>query len=280
MINVVSPAKINLFLAVTGKRPDGYHNLVSLMCPIALYDEIAMDFNGNHIQVVCNHPDVPQDESNLAARAAIEYCRRVNNRQGVSIRIDKRIPVAAGLGGGSSNAATVLLAMNRYHGNLLSPRELAEMAIALGSDVPFFIYQKPAIVTGKGEQIEIYDRLSSFPVLLICPSVSVSTQMVYANLNLGLTKCEQKLKKFLLNDCQFDIQSGLCNDLETVTGSMVPEIGQIKQLLIQNGALGSLMSGSGPSVFGVFSDDQAMSLAYRSISDDFGYSCFMTRLLV
>ncbi|HSO66990.1 MAG TPA: 4-(cytidine 5'-diphospho)-2-C-methyl-D-erythritol kinase [Desulfatirhabdiaceae bacterium] len=279
-MTIFSPAKINLFLAVTGKRPDGYHNLITLMCPIALFDEIVLDFNHDRIEVFCNHPDVPKDETNLAARAVTAFCKHLNIQQGVSIQIDKRIPVAAGLGGGSSNAASVLLAMNRYHGNVLPPRVLSEMASTLGSDVPFFIYQKPAIVTGKGDKIEIFNRLSSFSVILICPPISVSTRMVYTNLNLGLTNCEQKLKKLLLNDCHFDPHYGLCNDLETVTVPMHPEIEEIKQMLIQNGALGSLMSGSGPSVFAVFSDDQAAARAYRSVSKGCCFPCYMTRLLV
>lgn len=279
METVLSPAKINLFLAVTGKRPDGYHNLVSLMCPIDLKDRIELDFVGTGIRIFCDHPGVPEDETNLAARAADAFFRRNHFSGGLVIRIRKCIPPAAGLGGGSSNAASVLSALNRYFGQPMSNEELVDTAIGLGSDVPFFLFQRPAVISGKGEKIRFFDGLKAFPLILVCPPIPVSTRIVYQKLILGLTNCEQKLKKNLLNVCNFSVRTGLCNDLETVTLRMHPEIARIKEVLIRNRAMNSLMSGSGPAVFGIYPDEKTAEAAFSTVSAECGVPCHLTRLL-
>lgn len=278
-MKINSPAKINLFLHITGKRPNGYHDIHSLMCGVSLYDTLTLDFHASGISVACTHPAVPEDETNIAYRAARCFLGALHQSGGVGIEIEKRIPVAAGLGGGSSNAAGVLLGLNKHYGHPFSNRELASLALTLGADVPFFIYQKPALATGVGERLAFFDEIQTYSLVLICPEIRVSTADVYKKLNLGLTNCQQKLKSFPLN-MGFNPAHHLCNDLETVTISWYPEISDIKNALLDHGALGSLMSGSGPTVFGIFSDsDQAMK-AYEALFTNRRWSCFAAELLV
>jgi 4-diphosphocytidyl-2-C-methyl-D-erythritol kinase len=253
-MRILSPAKINLFLQITGKRPDGYHDLVSLMCCVGLYDTISIRFGVKETSVSCSHPQVPVDDANLAAAAAALFFKTLNNNDGVKISIDKQIPVGAGLGGGSSNAAAVFLGLNRYYGYPFSPDKLISMGRSIGSDVPFFIFRKPAIVSGIGDKFKAYQGLESFKILLVFPGFGISTAKVYKNLNLGLTNCKKKLRSFLLNEQSFDPSCHLCNDLEPTVVSMYPDIVEVKEALLRHGALGALMSGSGSTLFGLFSD--------------------------
>ncbi len=278
-IQAQSPAKINLFLNVTGKRPDGYHNLNTLMCCITLYDTIDLDFHENKIRVTCDHPLVPEDESNLVFKAAELFFENSGKQGGVGINIKKAIPVGAGLGGGSSNAASVLLNLNHHYGSPFNAEELGKLGLAIGADVPFFIFGKPAIATGIGEKLRAYKFLKPFYVLLINPGFSVSTAEVYKNLNLGLTKCEKKFKRIPFNGVSIDILDFLCNDLESVTADMYPDINKLKLLLIDHGAEGALMSGSGPTVFGLFSDAEKIKKAYRELTEFNEKQKFLTRLI-
>jgi 4-diphosphocytidyl-2-C-methyl-D-erythritol kinase len=278
-MKINSPAKINLFLHIIGKRPNGFHDIHSLMCGIALYDTLTLDFHASRITVACTHSDVPEDETNIAYRAAECFFDAQHHSGGVGIDIEKHIPVAAGLGGGSSNAASVLSGLNTHYGHPFSNGDLASLALTLGADVPFFIHQKPALATGVGEKLEFIKGIQPYPIVLIRPEIQVSTTDVYKNLNLGLTNCEQKLKRFPL-DKGFSPPHHLCNDLETVTISWYPEISDIKKALLEQGALGSLMSGSGPTVFGIFSDSDRAMKAYITLSTNQRWSCFVTQLLV
>ena len=149
-MNLKSPAKINLFLAVTGKRPDGYHNLSTLMCCIGLYDSILLSFGKKQTTVRCDHPNVPEDHTNLAHRAAKLFLDTAKIHEEIHIVIDKKIPVGAGLGGGSSNAAAVLKGLNTFYDSPLSDNTLIKLAKSLGADVPFFIFGKPAHAAGIG----------------------------------------------------------------------------------------------------------------------------------
>jgi 4-diphosphocytidyl-2-C-methyl-D-erythritol kinase len=278
-MKINSPAKINLFLHIIGKRPNGYHDIHSLMCGVALYDTLTLDFETSKITVACTHPAVPEDETNIACRAAECFFDALGHSGGVAINIEKRIPVAAGLGGGSSNAAGVLSGLNTHYGHPFSNRSLASLALSLGADVPFFIHQQPALATGVGENLELFKGIQPYYVVLIHPEIQVSTSEVYNNLNLGLTNCEQKHKSFPLSE-GFNPLYHLCNDLETVTISWYPEILDIKNALLDQGALGSLMSGSGPTVFGIFSDSDRAKKAYETLSTNQRWSCFVTQLLV
>jgi len=267
-MKILSPAKINLFLQITGRRIDGYHDLVTLLCCVGLYDTVSLVFGAKETTVACVHPNVPEDETNLAFGAASLFLKALNKNEGVKISIEKKIPVAAGLGGGSSNAAAVFLGLNRYYGYPFSQDELMHMGLSIGADVPFFIFRKPAIGSGIGEKLEAYQGLEKLKILLVFPGFGVSTAEVYKSLNLGLTKCKNKLRYTLLNNHSFDPRYHLCNDLETVVASKHPAIFAAKEALIGQGALGALMSGSGPTVFGLFSDIDKARKAGRILSQN------------
>ncbi len=284
-MHLVCPAKINLFLVVNGKRSDGYHELFSLMCPVRLCDYMRLDFHKEAISVKCADPGVPEDETNLAYKAASLFFDRLKKRMGsrpagLAIYIEKRIPVAGGLGGGSSNAAAVLKGLNQKSGYAFTKKELMEMGRLLGADVPFFILAKPALATGIGEKLEIFNGLPGFYVVIACPPVSVSTAEVYKNLNLGLTKCEKKLKYPLFKKQSFKVEEHLCNDLEAVTTSWHSEIAVAKKVMNDSGAAGALMSGSGPSVFGLFWRAEKARMAKAVISDQLGWQVHLVEMVV
>ncbi|MFZ1201013.1 MAG: 4-(cytidine 5'-diphospho)-2-C-methyl-D-erythritol kinase [Desulfobacterales bacterium] len=283
MIQITAPAKINLFLRVTGRRPDGYHTLSTLMCPLELADDVRLDPGGQCIRVVCPDPAVPTDDTNTAHRAADLFFgtltrRRRLRRAGVTITIDKRIPTGAGLGGGSSDAAAVFMGLNRFFKYPFRQPELIEMGLAVGADVPFFIFGQPALARGIGELLEPCRGLPPYHVLLIYPGISVSTAEVFKNLDLGLTKCKKKLKDFDLKQQPFDAALHLCNDLETVTQSRYPQVRSARKALEGRGALGISMSGSGSSVFALFADDKAARRARRGLEGQIDGSLFLTRL--
>jgi 4-diphosphocytidyl-2-C-methyl-D-erythritol kinase len=278
-MRILSPAKINLFLKITGKRPDGYHELVSLMCCVGLYDTVSLTPDVQETSVSCSHPDVPENETNLAFVAASLFFNTLNINESVKISIEKQIPVAAGLGGGSSNAAAVLLGLNRYYGYPFSQDKLMSMGLLIGADVPFFIFQRPALVSGIGEKLEAYQGLENLKILLIFPGFGVSTAKVYKNLNLGLTKCKKKLKSFFLSKQSFDPGCHLCNDLETAAASMYPGIFTVKEALLRHGALGALMSGSGSTVFGLFYDSDKALKANNALAENDKWQLYLVDMM-
>jgi 4-diphosphocytidyl-2-C-methyl-D-erythritol kinase len=278
-MKILSPAKINLFLKIIGKRIDGYHELMSLMCSIGLFDTVSLNVGSTGIAVSCNHPLVPDGESNLAYVAAYLFLKMLEKDEGVEIFIQKQIPVAAGLGGGSSNAAAVLFGLNRYYGYPFSKEDLMSMGLSIGADVPFFLFGRPAIASGIGEKLEAYPGLENFSILLVSPGFSISTAEVYKKLNLGLTKCKKKLKRFPLNNQRFDPRCHLCNDLEAVTASKYPVINTVKKALMRHGALGALMSGSGPTIFGLFSDSGGASEANHALSHIYGWRMYLADMI-
>jgi 4-diphosphocytidyl-2-C-methyl-D-erythritol kinase len=268
-MRILSPAKINLFLHVRGKRPDGYHELLSLMCRINLFDELALQFSeGDRVEISCAHPKVPSDGTNLAVRAAKLFLGELNSAHGVKIHLKKKIPVAAGLGGGSSNAASVLMALNAYHHHPFPQDGLMKMGLKLGADVPFFIFQKPAIATGIGEKLAAFGGDLPYHILLACPAVEVSTAETYQNLNLGLTKDEKKPTSSNSKLMRFDPARDLTNDLERVTIRKHPEIRLVKEKMLKLGAVGALMSGSGATVFGLFNNTATAIAARQDLSRD------------
>ena len=258
MIKILSPAKINLFLHVRGKRPDGYHELFSLLCRITLFDEISLHVDqGNTINIECSHPGVPADASNLAYRAASLFQEKLGARRGIDIHLTKNIPVAS-----------VLLALNRVYEEPFSRNQLMQMGLTLGADVPFFIFQKPAIATGIGETLDAFEGDLPYHFLLLYPEISVSTTDIYQNLNLTLTKDKKKPTSTHLKLTRFEPAHHLTNDLETVTAKKHPEIGMLKEKLLIHGAIGALMSGSGPTVFGLFKDIDTAKSAKHALSCD------------
>jgi 4-diphosphocytidyl-2-C-methyl-D-erythritol kinase len=272
-VTVMAPAKINLFLRITGKRPDGFHELYSLMCPVALYDQVSLTFGAKGMSVTCSHPEVPEDSSNLAFRAAAGFLDAVCGSElpfggGVAIHIKKNIPVGAGLGGGSSDAAAVLTALNNHFGHPLSNPALMELGASIGADVPFFVFGAPALASGIGERLEPFPHLKSWTALLVYPNTVISTAWVYKNLNLRLTKDEKKLSKFHFDGRIFNVAEHLINDLEPVTIRKFPVVREIKRLLLAHGAAGAMMSGSGSTVFGLFPDSERADSARKTLCNN------------
>ena len=274
-IKIKAPAKLNIRLKVTGRRDDGYHELVSIMIPIDLFDRLELNETRKPgITLVCEGMPLPTDENNLVYKAARGFFSLTGLREGIAIKLNKRIPVAAGMGGGSSDAAATLLALNEMWSRPLSFHELCRTAVELGADVPFFLMGKPCLAQGIGEILEPLKDWPKCWYLIVRPPVEVSTSWVYGNLKLLLTTNEYDYIKQILNDAPVSVSQILENDLEEVTSAAFPVIETIKKRLIQAGAQGALMTGSGPSVFGVFpTRDQALSgkqhLALQNLGDVF-----------
>ncbi len=258
---IKAPAKLNICLKVTGRRPDGYHELVSIMVPVGIYDylEFTKD-NSQRVTLSCEGFSVPEDEENLVCRAAKAFFSHAGLRPGLCIRLFKNIPVAAGLGGGSSDAAALLMALNEIWLNPLTHSDLASLAAGLGADVPFFLERGPCLARGIGDILDPIHEWPSLWYVIVTPHLKVSTAWVYKDLKLKLTTNEND---FIIQALELGITepaSILENDLETVTAARFPIINIIKKSLIDEGAEGALMSGSGPSVFGLFkSGNQALS---------------------
>jgi 4-diphosphocytidyl-2-C-methyl-D-erythritol kinase len=247
------PAKINLWLEVIRKRDDGYHELSSLMLPIGVYDRIEIALrSGEELRVKCDHDLVPSDSRNLAWKAAQALLAAAGVKTGVRIDIEKSIPVGAGLGGGSADAGAVLLGLNSLLGSPLPMERLQTLAARLGADVPFFLFRQPALARGIGERLQPVEGLPDYPLVLVKPPLTVATGWVYQSLKLTRGASSIRLSRLLASPWRLlDVME---NDLETVTLSEYPLLIQIKEWLLARGALGVLMSGSGPTVFAVFSE--------------------------
>lgn len=279
MLKIQAPAKVNLVLKVLGRRADGFHDLFMVMERLSLYDDIALEQIASGIELRVN-ADFSDDgmlmEKNLAWRAAKKFIETTGEDKGVRIHLDKKIPIAAGLGGGSSDAAAVLKGLNIMWNKGLNSDELAHMGAALGADVPFFCYNGTCIAEGIGDRISAVSKLPKLYFLLINPGFSVSTPWVYIefdkiseypvnNRGLGLTQQNKGVSFRPFFECFEDVVSSLENDLEKVTAGAYQEVFEIKKFLDNYGANGSLMSGSGPTVFGVFKDAPTRDEAIKSI---------------
>ena len=266
MIEKRSPAKVNLHLAVLRKRPDGYHDIATLMQRISLYDELTFALRPAGIALTCPGSDLPADAGNIVYRAAAAFFSHIGYKKGIAIRIVKHIPLAAGLGGGSSDAATTLVTLNELTGGNVSQEELLTIGARLGADVPFFIFAKTAWATGIGDCLQEAAPLPPWCFLLINPGFPVSTKMVYEKLNLRLTSGDINYSIPPIKIGRgMNLIEGLKNDLEEVTLKLHPFLNQLKQFLTNCGALGALMSGSGPTVFGVFATEAAARQAHEAL---------------
>ncbi|SPF50914.1 4-diphosphocytidyl-2-C-methyl-D-erythritol kinase [Syntrophobacter sp. SbD1] len=250
------PAKINLWLEVIRKREDGYHDISSLMLPISVFDRISIDIHPGDgpISITCDSPEIPCDDRNLAWRAADLYMKKSRKKAGMNIHLEKHIPWGAGLGGGSSDAAGVLAGLNSFFEKDVSAGDLETMALSLGADVPFFLHSRPALATGIGENLQ-FAEAPRYPLLLVKPPVNVPTGWVYQSLKLTKGLAQIKLKSF--NEHPWQFRDLIENDLESVTVPRYPVIAEIKNWLLEQGALAASMSGSGPTVFGIFKTGQA-----------------------
>ena len=264
-LTLSAPAKINYLLDVIGKRPDGYHDLRMIMQRVNLCDDITLTLTKTPgIKVICNSKGAPDGPKNIAWKAARALLDLTESDSGVNIEIIKNIPVAAGLGGGSSDAASVLMGMNELLQLGLSEQKLTETGCKLGADIPFFIFKKTALAEGIGEKLTSLPDMPKCWILLVNPGVHVSTAWVYQSLQLTSKRELNILPKFF-NSIEH-VVSILSNDLEAVTIPAFPVIADIKARLMTLGAIGSMMSGSGPTVFGVFKSFDAAETARREVT--------------
>jgi len=262
-------AKINLGLDVTGKREDGYHEVKMIMQTIGLYDRITLtEMKEPGIQINTNLPYLPANENNLAYKAAQILMDEFSIKKGVQIDMKKHIPVAAGMAGGSTDAAAVLHGINRMFGLKLSKQELMKRGVSLGADVPYCILRKTALAEGIGEVLTSIDPMPDCFLLIAKPPISVSTKIVYENLILDDTTKHpdmDRLQSDLKHHDLDQIAQHMGNLLETVTISRYPVIEEIKQVMKENGALNAMMSGSGPTVFGIFTKEETAKEAWAEI---------------
>jgi 4-diphosphocytidyl-2-C-methyl-D-erythritol kinase len=258
-----SPAKVNLRLEIVKKRKDGYHELRTVFQKIDLHDTLRFELTKKKgVSITTDHPDLPVGKENLVSKAARLMFERIDFREGIHVEIEKRIPLGAGLGGGSSNAAATLKALNQMLGAGFSKKELKEIGVKIGADVPFFLTQGAAVGSGIGERLKKIE----LPVLwyiLIYPNFEVSARWAYQHFILTKRQFHINLHKFPRTPR--GISRVLLNDLEGVVSKEYPQIETMKKILCSAGALGALMSGSGPTVFGIFSGQEDASEAYNKV---------------
>jgi 4-diphosphocytidyl-2-C-methyl-D-erythritol kinase len=287
-VKIRAPAKINLRLRVIGKRADGYHQLDTIMLPVSLYDLIEISkirqiggktARTHRLTVTGNHLLVPTGKKNLAYKAALLMLSDAKVSAKVQIRIHKRIPVGAGLGGGSTDAAATLVGLNRLLRLGYTSKRLEEMSLALGADVPFFVKAVPARARGIGERLSPLRGVPRLWLIILYPNFSVSTAWVYRNLPSKLTKPIANTSMNPWPGSPANLSKLLVNDLETVTMGRYPRIGLLKEELARQGAVGTLMSGSGSSVFGIFRSRRSAECAWRRLRKKKGVQPFLVRVL-
>ena len=267
-------AKINLGLQVLGKRPDGYHEIRSVLQSVSLGDTLEMRVGGTGITLEVDDPTLPAGPDNLVWRAADRIMASLGSRPGVAIRLYKKIPAGAGLGGGSSDAAATLVGVDRLLGLGLPQAVLEEHAAALGSDVPYFLTGGTALVTGRGTEVRPLPDLPFREVLIVQPEGSLSTGQVYAQIEEPLTLARKPVSIPGFERIPVDIASWVRsgNDLEPHAVRLCPAIGEIRSLVERTGAEVAAMTGSGSAVFGIFTDAAARDRA----ADEAGRSGFRT----
>ena len=270
-IRLKAMAKVNLGLDVVGKRPDGYHEVRMIMQNIKLFDQVFISKRkDNEIRIRTNLPFLPVNENNIAYKAARMLQQEFHLEQGVDIELKKHIPVAAGMAGGSSDAAAVFYGMNRLFRLDLNRTELMERGVLLGADIPYCLLRGTALSEGIGEKLSSLPPLPPCHILIGKPGISVSTKFVYENLDLskiGRHPDIDGMVKALNHGDLNGISSRMENVLETVTVQKYPVIRQIKEAMLSQGALNALMSGSGPTVFGIFDDQGKAQRAYRILKE-------------
>ena len=260
-LTLQAPAKVNLRLDVLRKRSDGFHDLRNLMERVSIHDEVEIRIVEKGILVQCDHEEVPNDEENIAFKALKEILAYSSRNVGVEVSIKKNIPVASGMGGGSSNAATVIKGINQLLKLKLSREKLIKIGTKVGADVPFFLFEGPAMAEGIGEQLKRIKSMPKLLFLIVNPGIRVSTQAVYNKLILnGNHAGEEEIPNSYRT--KRDVAKILSNDLEKVTIKEFPLIGEIKDDMVRQGAIASLMTGSGPTVFGLFTDKVKLQKAY------------------
>ena len=279
----LSPCKVNLLLNILSKRSDSFHELETVMHPVALYDRLIFEPQREGIHLTCNLPGLPADPSNLVFRAATLFLTSAQRPAGVRIHLEKNIPLAAGLGGGSGNAATTLLALNEMFDQPLGWKELIDLATALGSDVPFFLQNGPALALGRGEQITALDP---FPVLrgraflLIHPGFGIATAWAYRELAKypeALHGTPGRAARLVANLQTGPLEAALpdfYNSLEAPAFPKYPVLQLYQEFLREEGALATLMSGSGSTTFAVVQDRATGEALAERFKEKFGSACW------
>ena len=278
-----SPCKVNLLLNILGKRPDGFHELETVMQPVNFCDELVFERGGSGVRLLCSDIKLPVDSRNLVFRAAANFLAAAKIADGVKIHLEKKIPLAAGLGGGSGNAATTLLGLNELFGQPLAIAKLDELAAALGSDIPFFLYGKPALATGRGEKVETLENLPALAgkaFFLIHPGFGISTPWAYQNLARfpaalnGEKGRAQKLVSLLQTADLKTAAREFYNSLEAPALDKFPVLALYQEFLREHGALAALMSGSGSTTFGIMENLAAAESLVEKFKSRFGENCW------
>lgn len=274
---------MNFGLKIIGQREDGYHLIDTVIAPVSLYDEIDIRQSSDRfsISVVCRHRDIPGGRGNIAYRAAELFMAVHGIRSGVRITIKKQIPVGAGLGGGSTDAAATLIGLRRLFGVPASDEDLLRLAVSLGADVPFFIKGCPARAQGIGERLKPILDFPPYPLVILYPGIAVSTAWVYRQFGGDLKLTKQTANTSMTPHLKNIGKLGklLANDLERVTLAKYPRIGSLKARLLQQGAAAALMSGSGSAVFGVFGSTRKARQALRGLREEEGVQAFLAHVL-
>ncbi len=268
-------AKINIGLSILGKRPDGYHDIETIFQEISLHDTLTFTSQEQGIQLTCTDPSLPVDETNLVFRAAL-LLQQSGAASGCRIHLQKRIPSGAGLGGGSSDAATTLRALNQIWGMHLTTQDLMILGAQLGSDVPFFLLGGAALGKGRGEILQPLRMPQNYHGVLIYPNLAVSTRWVYENANFDLTKSLKNSKFYSLTSFVNEMDAWdihLKNDLEPVVFNKYPQLPVLLDQFRRQGAFYAHMSGSGSAVFGLFSEQKVAQQALES------FDCTLQRFL-
>ncbi len=253
-----APAKINIGLDVVRKREDGYHDLRMIMQTVTLFDTLTFDIkDGNNVSMTCTDSSLPVNSDNLVIKAINLLKEEFSLKSDIAVHLEKKIPVAAGMAGGSSDAAAALMAINDIFGLELTKRELMKRAVKLGADIPYCILQGTALSEGIGDILKPVSTLRDIYILIATPDIDVSTEFVYGNLKLDENTLHPDIDSIVSAMADNDARGVgrlLGNVLETVTVPAYPVIDYLKNLMLEHGAAGSLMSGSGPTVFGIYED--------------------------
>ncbi len=279
-----SPCKVNLLLNILGKRPDGFHELETVFHPVNLCDMLSFTKVASGVHLACSDPALPVDASNLVHRAATKFFEATNITDGVRIHLEKHIPMAAGLGGGSGNAATTLLGLNELFGKPLSDTQLHAIAATLGSDVNFFLQTKPALASGRGEKIEPLEDFAAMrgaSFLLIHPGVGISTPWAYRELARfpsalnGKAGRAQKLVSLLQTQGLATAGREFYNSLEAPALEKYPALSLYQEFFRANSAVAALMSGSGSTTFAIFKNQSSAEAVVEKFKATFGSTGWM-----
>ena len=278
-----APAKINIGLDVTGRREDGYHEVKMIMQTIRLFDRLTLTRKRDPgVRLATNLKFLPTDENNLIVKSAKMLMKEFELEGGLNIKLEKRIPVAAGLAGGSTDAAATMIAINQMYDLGLSKSQLMKRGVKIGADIPYCIMKGTALAEGIGEKLSTIPKFPNCNILIVKPKTHVSTRETYENLVLDENTVHPDIDQ-MIEDMKERRLKDLCdhmaNLLESVTIPAHPEIDEIKKFMLENGALGSLMSGSGPTVFGIYRDVDTANAAKQKALETFDKSfAFVTDL--